>query len=215
MLMPTNETMTVRRCLLPLLLAIVFSLLALNAYWAFEFKQFSSSNDSSNNVVVSDNKRPSLLFHSNVQLQDELANKVKDLSTPLSFMVWPLERRVLSKPLQKALHAQINQKPYMLNAWRQLSFTEYYLQLPPKERVWSITVGAKLAWWKTPERLLFTRHCVVDYETLAPLIPSLCKALISSLPSDRSTLRLAQDMGVKVKYLQWLLLQNQQNPAVN
>lgn len=199
-----------QRNILLIVAAIIFSILALNAYWAFKLKHAFEAGDLLDSSTHNKPPRSSWLVHSNVLPQELLVKKIKNLSEPLEFMVWPQERKVLSKPIQHALHELINQKPYMLDAWRQLSFTEYYLQMPPQERVWTITVGAELSWWETSERLLFVRHCVIDYEVFNALMPSLCKRLIDSLPSNRSTLGLAQDMGVKVKYLQWLLLQNAQ-----
>lgn len=197
------------------LLSLVCVLLAVNAYKAFEFKQSSAADDFFNKPWASDDYFDSVLIHPQRIRQPQIASQIQELEAPLAFMVWPQERKNLSKLWQDALREQINQTPFKAQAWRQLSFAEYYLQTAPENRVWAITVGATLAWWHTSERLLFVRHCVLEYEVFKSLMPVLCDRLIASLPANASMQRLAQGMGVKVKYLQWLLLQNKENIESN
>jgi hypothetical protein len=186
------------------LFAAVFFVLAINALWAFNFKltTFDKVSVDSVNSIVS----PSLLISEGLIQKRVFDDTIERLSKPLDFMVWPHERKVVSLKLQAVLHERINFNPFDVLLWRRLSFAQAYMGAPVYERAWTIAAGVKLGGWKTSERLLFARHCIAEYDVFKIIIPSLCQRLIQTLPSDRSTFRLARDMGVKRRYLEWLLL---------
>ena len=200
-----NASSSINNVLLSFI-AIVFCILAINAFWAFDYKRTALDN-----AVGGGEERivkPSLLISEGTIQKRILDNNVARLSAPLEFMVWPHERKMASIKLQAVLQQRINLDPFDAQVWRHLSFTQSYIQTPIEERIWTIATGVKLGGWQTSERLLFTRHCIAENESFELILPEFCRRLIEALPNDIPTSRLARDMGVKHNYLKWLLLHN-------
>lgn len=189
-------------------LLFAFSFLSFNAIKAFLIKKADLKNEQSVSGQGSAMTMNSIMISKQSKQLLELSETAKELSKPLSFVVWPHEKKILNQNLSLLLQKQININPFDSTLWSQLSMAQLEASTSYNERAWTLLTNTSFNSWKTSERLLITRHCIVAREAFLSLVPSTCSKLINSLPKSYSLNALAVGMGLNQQFLKWFLLNN-------